>query len=95
MPKSRSRRKPGGRPSYQQRSQQQVHPVSARKDRTPSIWRRRIGWPLCFGGLALFLAGNIGARTGIVILPFDPHHVIAQFGGGVLAGAGLLIATGR
>jgi hypothetical protein len=29
----------------------------------------------------LFLLGNIGARSGIVLLPFDRHHVIAQFGG--------------
>ncbi len=41
----------------------------------------------------MFLAGNIGARTGIVILPFDPHHVIAQFGGALLAIVGLMIAT--
>jgi hypothetical protein len=43
----------------------------------------------------LFLAGNIGARTGLTILPFDPHHVIAQFGGALAAIVGLLIATGE
>lgn len=52
-----------------------------------------MGWPLCFLGLALFLTGNIGARMGIVILPFDPHHVIGQIGGAIIAIAGLTIAT--
>jgi hypothetical protein len=56
--------------------------------------RRRLGWPLCAIGGVLFLLGNIGARTGFVFLPFDPHHVIAQFGGGLLMIIGLLWATG-
>ncbi len=43
----------------------------------------------------MFLLGDIGARAGIVFLPFDPHHVIAQFGGAVIAIVGLLWATGR
>ena len=41
------------------------------------------------GGVVLFLLGNIGARTGIVVLPFDPHHVFAQFGGAALFVLGL------
>lgn len=56
-------------------------------------WRRRLGWPLCIAGGLLFLLGNIGARTGIVFLPFDPHHVIAQFGGALLGVLGLIWAT--
>jgi hypothetical protein len=40
------------------------------------------------------LLGNIGARTGIVFLPFDPHHVIGQFGGAILGIVGLIWATG-
>lgn len=32
----------------------------------------------------MFLLANIGARTGIVFLPFDQHDVIAQFGGASL-----------
>jgi hypothetical protein len=44
-------------------------------------------------GLAVFLTGNIGARTGIVILPFDPHHVIGQIGGAIIGITGLSIAT--
>jgi hypothetical protein len=42
----------------------------------------------------MLLLANIGARTGIVFLPFDQHHVIAQFGGAVLGIIGLLWATG-
>jgi len=45
------------------------------------------------GGI-LFLLGNIGARTGIVFLSFDPHHVTAHFGGALLLIIGLLWATG-
>jgi hypothetical protein len=57
-------------------------------------WRQRIGWPLAVAGLVLFLVGNIGARTGLTILRFDPHHMIAQFGGALVGAAGVLIATG-
>jgi len=45
--------------------------------------------------LALFLTGNIGARTGIVLLPFDPHHVIGQIGGAIIGITGFTIATAR
>ena len=84
IPKSKGRRSPGNastrppEPSF-------VH------QRRPL--RRRFGWPLCTIGGIVFLLGNIGARTGIVFLPFDPHHVIAQFGGGLLLIVGLLWAT--
>jgi hypothetical protein len=56
--------------------------------------RSRIGYSLVVLGLVLFLVGNIGARTGLVILPFDPHHVYTQLGGAVLAIVGLALATG-
>jgi hypothetical protein len=42
--------------------------------------------PMIVVGLVLFLMGNIGARTGIVILPFDPHHVYEQLGGALVSG---------
>jgi len=45
-------------------------------------------------GLVLFLMGQIGARAGIVFLPFDQHHVIEQFGGGILAAIGLIMGPG-
>jgi len=44
-------------------------------------------------GLILFLTGNIGARTGIAILPFDPHHVFGQVGGAIVGIAGIMSAT--
>lgn len=85
MPKSKGHQSPGN--------------ASTRPPEPPSVHqrrslRRRLGWPLCAIGGILFLLGNIGARTGIVFLPFDPHHVIAQFGGGLLLIVGLLWATG-
>jgi hypothetical protein len=57
-------------------------------------WRSRLAWGLAIVGAVLFVAGNIGARAGFTVLPFDPHHVYAQFGGGVLAIVGVMWATG-
>ncbi|MGH2820488.1 MAG: hypothetical protein ACRDJ5_07535 [Actinomycetota bacterium] len=57
-------------------------------------WRARVAWGVVVLGAALFVAGNIGARAGITILPFDPHHVYAQFGGAALAIIALVWATG-
>ena len=37
--------------------------------------------------------GNVGARTGIILLPFDPHHVFEQLGGAVVGIIGILLAT--
>ncbi len=48
---------------------------------------------MAVGGLLLFLLGNAGARTGIVFLPFDPHHVFAQIGGVLVGILGLVWAT--
>lgn len=70
-------------------------PAPAPPQRRPRKWRKRIGWPLVAIGGILFFAGNIGARTGIAVLPFDPHHVFAQFGGAAIAIVGLMLATGR
>ena len=39
-------------------------------------------------GSALFITGNIGARTGVVVLPFD-HHLIGQLGGAITLVVGL------
>jgi len=85
MPKSRGRRSP--------RSEAARRPVTVTKGPRRS-WRTRLGWPLCALGGVLFLLGNIGARSGMVFLPFDRHHVIAQFGGALIGIAGLIWATG-
>ena len=55
--------------------------------------RRRLGWPLCALGVALFVATYVANLAGTVLLPFDPHHLIGQLGGGALAFIGLIWAT--
>ena len=45
---------------------------------------RWVTLPLIVLAGALFLSGSIGVRAGIVILPFDQHHVIGQFGGAAI-----------
>jgi hypothetical protein len=92
MPKSRGRKTHPRSPS--ERPAQPVRPAPpVRPGLRASRWRKRIGWPLCAVGGVLFLLGNIGARTGIAFLPFDPHHVFEQFGGGLIGILGLLWAT--
>ncbi len=91
MPKSRSRRKPTSRPRATTLGREEP----SRQKRRASPWRKRVGWPISILGLALFLIGNIGARTGIVILPFDPHHAFGQLGGAIMAFTGLFIATSK
>ncbi|MGH9166869.1 MAG: hypothetical protein ACRD02_03415 [Acidimicrobiia bacterium] len=56
-------------------------------------WRKRLGWPLVVMGGILFLGGQVGARTGFVFLPFDTHHLLAQWGGALLVVTGLVWAT--
>jgi hypothetical protein len=92
MPKSRGRKTHPRSPS--ERPAQPVRPAPpVRPGLRASRWRKRIGWPLCAVGGVLFLLGNIGARTSIAFLPFDPHHVFEQFGGGLIGILGLLWAT--
>lgn len=66
-----------------------------RGKRTHRDLRRKVGWLVALIGLVLLLVGNIGARTGLVALPGDPHHVFSQFGGGVLGIIGVMVATSR
>ncbi|MGH2658316.1 MAG: hypothetical protein ACRDHS_01320 [Actinomycetota bacterium] len=85
---------PVSKPSRRRRaSRSRASPVPQKRSAAP--WRKRLGWPLVAIGAVLFLLGNIGARTGIVFLPFDPHHVFEQFGGAAIAVIGLIWATGR
>ncbi len=96
MPVSKRRRLPvrrkPHRPTPSQPTQPQPTPPATRKPER--VWRKRIGWIMVAVGLPMFLIGNIGARTGVVTLPFDPHHVIAQLGGALVAIVGLMAATG-
>jgi hypothetical protein len=52
-------------------------PVKVRLRRWPRP-RAFAGMAVVFVGLAMFLIANIGARTGWVTLPGDPHHVFGQ-----------------
>jgi hypothetical protein len=47
-------------------------------------------WITLPAGVALFLLGQLGARTGAVTLPFDPHHIGAQVVGALLVLYGLM-----
>ncbi len=85
MPASKPRRKRARRAATQP-----AEPDRRAKRRS----RKAIGWGMFVVGLVLFLMGQIGARAGIVFLPFDRHHVIEQFGGGILAAIGLILGPG-
>jgi len=84
MPVSKRRRRPSHRRA-----------VAPPQKRARAPWRKRLGWPLVAVGAVMFLLGNIGARTSLTFLPFDPHHVFAQFGGAVVLIVGLIWATRR
>lgn len=55
--------------------------------------RERVGWLLVAAGVALFLVGSIGARSGLVTLPFDQHHILSQLIGLTVAVLGFSWAT--
>ncbi|MBW3619033.1 MAG: hypothetical protein KY461_02205 [Actinobacteria bacterium] len=61
-----------------------VKPRRQRHGNTRSA-RQRVALILAIVGGVLFIASSIGARAGVVILPFDPHHVMGQFGGAAFA----------
>lgn len=82
MPVSRGRRRKRSHTAVTDRDIRRI----ARRDRD---WRHRVGWPIAGFGIALFLFGQVGSRTGLVSLPFDRHHFISQVGGFFLAVRGL------
>jgi len=55
--------------------------------------RRLSGWVMAAAGAALFAASNVASRAGVVILPFDHHHIFGQFGGMLILVAGVVRAT--
>lgn len=90
MPRSKIRREVRDkRASSAQREQDRM---LRRRD---ADWRKRFGWTTVAVGAALFIVGSVGARTGVVVLPFDPHHIFSQVGGAALAIIGLTWALGR
>lgn len=61
-----------------------------RAQRERRDWRQRVAVPLIIAGAVWFIAGQIGARTGIMSLPFDPHHIFSQVAGALVALRGLM-----
>ena len=57
------------------------HPDEGRRRRAKLIFRTAT--PV---GAVLLVLGQVGARTGIVAMPGDPHHILTQ-----VLGAGLLM----
>ncbi len=55
--------------------------------------KRWLGWPMCIGGMVLFIVGYVSSLAGVRALPFDPHHVVSVGGGLVLSLVGLVWAT--
>ena len=63
-------------------------------ERTPlGRFRRRVGWPLCLLGFTWFAATYVANFAGVVLLPFDHHHIFGQIGGLVMGITGLVWAT--
>ncbi len=91
MPKSKPSRRRARSAHGQIRREEAAPPTRKRSRRLQT----RVGWSLAIAGGILFLLGNIGARTGIVFLPFDPHHVFGQVGGAIIGLIGILVATPR
>lgn len=56
-------------------------------------WKTILGWLTSVVGLGLFVASDLAAHSGVVLIPFDRHHLFGQTGGLVLAATGLVWAT--
>ncbi len=84
MPKSEVRAK------VKRRKAGRVDREIKRAERQGRDWRQRLALPLIIVGAILFIAGQVGARTGLISLPFDPHHLFAQWGGALVAITGLM-----
>lgn len=79
------------RPKVNQRNAHRINDRAIKKaERKQRGWRQRLAVPLIIIGAVLFIGGQIGARTGLVSLPFDDHHLFAQWGGALIAFTGLM-----
>lgn len=76
-------------------SDQRFSPVRPERRRRDRSARERIGWVLAVAGALLFVATNIGARTGLTVLPFDTHHFIGQVAGAAFGLLGVMLITRR
>lgn len=86
MPKSKTRKKARSAPPESKREELRA--------RGRPAWLGKTGWAIAIFGVLMFLVGNIGARTGVTFLPFDPHHVGTQLLGAVVIAVGFSVATG-
>lgn len=75
-----------------QREQDALLKAEMRAGRRTGL-RKRLGWPLAALGLVLFLIGMVGARSGLVTLPFDQHHILSQVAGMTVVAVGIGWAT--
>lgn len=76
-------------------SEQKSSPVRPERRRRDRSARERIGWTLAVAGALLFVVTNIGARTGLAVLPFDPHHFIGQALGAAFGLLGMILINRR
>jgi hypothetical protein len=66
-----------------------------RVPRPPIEWRRAIAWIVCLVGAVLFVVSFVASSAGVVVLPFDRHHIFGQAGGLLLAISGVSVANRR
>lgn len=84
MPKSEVRAK------VKQRRARRIDRDIKKAERRERNWRQRLALPLIIVGGILFIGGQIGTRAGLPFLPFDTHHLFAQWGGAIIALTGLM-----
>lgn len=84
MPKSEVRAK------VKQRRARRIDRDIKKAERRQRNWRQRLALPLIIVGGILFIGGQIGARAGLTFLPFDTHHLVAQWGGAAITLTGLM-----
>lgn len=58
-------------------------------------WWSRLAWPVAILGSIVFVVGWVGAKSGAIAIPFDPHHVLSQFVGIGLVFVGIRLGSGR
>ena len=60
-----------------------------------SPWWSRLAWPVAIVGGIVFVIGWVGAQTGAIAIPFDPHHALSQVVGFGLVFVGIRLGSGR
>ena len=58
-------------------------------------WWSRLAWPVAILGLIVFVIGWVGAKSGAIAIPFDPHHALSQLVGFGLVFVGIRLGGGR